>query len=82
VQTALTDIGEKKAQWAADADESYRFATHRILLGVFDKSANAAGAMDSGSLTPGAPAPATPVPGLTPVTPEPSATPAPGTPAR
>ena len=44
IQSALTDIGEMKAQWAADPDEAYRAATHRVLLGIFDKPAKEEGA--------------------------------------
>jgi len=44
LQTALTDIGEKKAQWPADVDDAYRFTTHRVLLAIFDKNATEAGA--------------------------------------
>ena len=52
VKAALTDIGDKKDQWAADVDDAYRFATHRILLAVFDKQtagANATGALPAGT---------------------------------
>jgi hypothetical protein len=52
IQTALTDIGNMKAQWAADPDNAYRAATHRVLLGIFDKQANEAGA--AGAAAPGA----------------------------
>jgi len=43
LQTALTDIGEKKDQWSADKDDAYRHATHRLLLAIFDKPAMEAG---------------------------------------
>jgi len=41
---ALNDISGKQAQWPADADEAYRQVTHRVLMALYDKSADAAGA--------------------------------------
>jgi len=37
VQTALTELDEKKDQWSADANDAYRHVTHRLLLAIFDK---------------------------------------------
>jgi hypothetical protein len=53
LKAALTDIGDKKDQWAADVDDAYRFATHRVLLAVFDKQPSATGAGATGALPSG-----------------------------
>jgi len=53
VKAALTDIGEKKDQWASDVDDAYRFATHRLLLAVYDKQPTATGAGATGALPAG-----------------------------
>jgi len=42
VQAALTEIGDKKDKWSADADDAYRAVTHRVLMALFDKQADAA----------------------------------------
>jgi hypothetical protein len=39
VQTALTELGDKKDQWASTDDEAYRHFSHRLLLAIFDKQA-------------------------------------------
>jgi len=40
--TALTDIGDKQDKWPGEVDDAYRHVTHRILLAIFDKQADAA----------------------------------------
>jgi hypothetical protein len=44
VQTALTKVGDMKDQWPADENEAFRAVTHRVLLAIFDKSADASAA--------------------------------------
>jgi len=44
MQAALTDISSKKDQWPADAEEGYRHVTHRVLVAIFDKNADAGAA--------------------------------------
>ncbi len=56
IQTALTDLDEKKDQWPADVDDGYRAVTHRLLLAIFDMPATDNGA----AAPPAAPADATP----------------------
>ena len=38
VQAALTELGDMKDKWPAADDEAYRHFTHRLLLGIFDKT--------------------------------------------
>src|SRR5215212_9175790 len=42
VQAALTEIGDKKDKWSADADDAYRAVTHRVLMAIYDKQADPA----------------------------------------
>ena len=55
IQTALTDLDQKKDQWPADVNDGYRAVTHRVLLAIFDKPAINTGATsdnNAGSVTP------------------------------
>jgi len=51
LNSALMDISNKKDQWPADADEAYRHVTHRVLMALFDKSADAGAGAGAGAGT-------------------------------
>jgi len=52
IQTALTKVGDMKAQWPSDEADAQRAVTHQVLLAIFDKQADANSATGAGAQLP------------------------------